>query len=1038
MRKLLLCLFLSISFWPVLSYAQTRQITGTVVDEKNNPLPLVSVVQKGTNNGVTTNDRGAFTITIQGASPVLVFSYTGRQPQELAIGSANNYTVALTATGNLSEVVVTALGIRKEKRALGYSAQEVSGEELNRSRQPNLVNALQGKATGLQINATGGAPGQGARIVMRGITSLDPNRPFQPLFVVDGIPIDNSTDVGDGSGELRGLSNRAADINPDDIESINVLKGGAATALYGLRGSNGVIVITTKSGKAGRLRASVTSTVGFEEVDKYPDVQTKFTQGYLGEYDSTSFWPSWGPTIEEAKRLDPTHPNSIYNNYKQGYQTGNFYRNTVNLSGGTEKATLAGSFSQLNQDGVLPFSDYKNYSMKVGGDLKFSDKFRVGASLNYINSGGSRQNADRYNEQLTYWSPRWNVMDYIKPDGTMKVYGPENDNPVYVAYTNRYHDNVNRFIGNGNFTYSPFKWLDISYRLGADVYNDARTHQAPGPKGVVGELHPYGDNAYGFIEEYRINKRILNSTAIVTFNNNIGKKLTSSLKIGHDIYDEKTRTLYNYGDTLVVPDFYNLKNAKKVTGSNYARDYRIMGLFADWTLGWDNFLYLNLTGRNDWTSTLPEENRSFFYPSASISYIFSQNLSLPTWFSFGKLRTSLAKVGKDALPYATSTGYNIGAPLSNNVLPFTLDNSTGDARLRPEFTTSFEAGTELRFLKNRIGVDFTWYNNESKDLIIPVKIPISSGYDQIYLNAGSIRNRGIELSVNATPVRTSSFNWDIRVNYTRNRNDVLSIYPGLTEIPVASQFGYASSTVTQKYIPGYPVGALFGRSYARYYGNDKEDPLLIDDSRPIIIGSNGFSVISTKQKYLGNSQPKWIGSIMNSFEYKNFTLTFLFDAQQGLKKYNQMANFMAAFGIAKYTEDRTETKVFDGVLADGTPNTKAVYLGQGTGPDGVNYGNGYYRNVFRGVSENFVEDASWVKLRSATLSYTVPAAFISKTRFISGATVSLAGNNLWLHTDYTGFDPESSSTSAGSVVDGFAGFTYPATRSFLATITLTF
>lgn len=1043
MRKLLWLVATLFFLLPQRSWAQSRAISGTVTDEKGAPMPSVSVTQKGTNTGTVTNENGTYTLTVTGASPVLQFSYTGFQPQELPVGSSDTYNVALLRSGTLSEVVVTALGITRERRALGYSAQGVTAEDLTRNRQTNVINALQGKVAGVQINSTGGAPGQGARIVIRGITSLDPGRAFQPLFVVDGIPIDNSTDVG-GGGELRGLSNRAADINPDDIESVNILKGGAATALYGLRGSTGVVVITTKSGRAGRVRASVTSTFGTEEVNKYPDVQTKFTQGYLGsvsrkpEYDPESFWPSWGPTIAEARQQDPTHPAEIFNNYKRGYKKGHFFRNTVTLSGGTETATMAASFSQLNHVGVMPFSDYKNYSARVNGDLKISSKLKAGASLNFINSGGDRKNADRYNEQLSYWSPRWDVMDYIKEDGTMKSYGPENDNPVYVAFTNRYRDNVNRLIGNANISYTPLPWLTFSYRAGADVYDDARTHTAPGPRGLVGELSPISDNEYGFVEEFRVRSRILNSTAMVSFNNPLTKQLTSSLRIGQDVYDQQRKTLYNYGDTLVVPDFFNLSNAKKVTGSNTLTNYRIIGLFADWTLSWSNYLYLTLTGRNDWTSSLPKQNHSFFYPSASVSYVFSQNLKLPDWVSFGKVRGSVAKIGKDASAYATSTGYVIGDPIGGSVLPFTLSNFTGDANLHPEFTTSREFGAEMRFLKNRIGFDVTVYNNTSKDLITPVAIPVSSGFSRITLNAGSIRNKGVELSVNGTPVQTSDLSWNVRVNYSRNRGTVLDIYPGLLEIPLESQFGYLSSTVTQKLLPGQPIGAIFGRSYARYYGNDKEDAMFIDKSRPILIGADGFPQINRKQMYLGNSQPKWIGSIFNELEYKDFSFSLLFDAQQGLQKYNQMANFMAAFGIAKYTEDRMDTKVFEGVLADGTPNTKPVYLGMGKGPDGNDYGNGYYRNVFRGISENFVEDASWIRLRSATLSYSLPRTVLNKTKVLNGASLSLTGNNLWLHTKYTGFDPEASSNSSGSVVDAFSGFTYPSTRSYIVTLNLTF
>lgn len=1021
----------------------TRQITvtGKVLDDKGVPLAGVNVLIKGTTRGLSSDANGLFSIAVPANNTILVFRLVGFVTKEVQVGQTGTMTVTLVPdTKILSEVTVTALGIRRDKRSLGYAAQEVSGEAISGSHQNNLVNALQGQAAGLQINSGGGAPGSGAKIILRGINSLDPNRSFQPLFVVDGIPIDNSTDVSDGS-DLLGISNRAADINPDDIESINVLKGGAATALYGLRAATGAIIITTKSGKAGKLRVNFTSTASIDEINKYPETQNKYTQGWLGVYDSTSFWPAFGPTIEEAKAIDPSHPDQLFNNYKHGYQTGHSYRNSLNLSGGSDKAIFTGAFSQFNQDGIMPFTDYKNYSAKVGGEFKFSDKLSFGSTLNYIKSGGRRGNSDRYNEGLSYYSGRWDIFDYINPDGTQNtIEGSTNENPVFLLANIKYRDDVDRVISNSHFTYSPFKWLDVNYRFGVDLYNDGRTRTTPGPLGLAGELYPAGDLGYGTIQEYRGKNTVLNSTLLLNIKNNIGSHIKSSFKVGHDLYSTSMRSVNTQGDTLAVPNYYNLSNAKRVVSRNRVSDYRIIGVFADWTLSYENFLYLTLTSRNDWTSTLPKSNRSFYYPSASASWVFSENLSLPEWFSSGKLRFSAAKIGKDAVPYATSTGYNIDNPLSNNVLPFSLDNQTGDVNLRPEFTTSYEGGTELRFLTDKLGLEFTYYNNTSKDLIIPIAVTPVTGFEMIYLNSGSIRNKGVEISLNGRPVQTPDFSWSFNMNYTRNKNTVLSIYQDLSEINMGSQFGYLSSTVTQKYIPGYPVGALFGRTYKRYFGDETEDPAVMDDSKPIVIGADGFPVLNpaSKQQYIANSQPKWIGSLGSSFKYKEFNFSFLFDTQQGVYRYNQLANFMGAFGLQKSSENRNDFKVFEGVLADGTPNTKSVWLGQGVGPDGVNYGNGYYRNVYRGASETFIEDASWFRLRTATLSYTLPQSFVQRSKFINGITLSVTGNNLWLDTRYTGFDPESSSTSSGSVTDGFAGFTYPATRSYIFSINANF
>lgn len=1024
---------------PQLLFAQQRTVSGKVTASGNEtPLPGVTVQVKGTSTGTTTDVDGNYRISVNGPDVILVFSYVGYLTREAAAGSGPlNISLELD-TRNLEGVVVTALGIRKEKRALGYAVQEVSGADLVTARQSNVVNALQGKVAGVQISAGGGAPGQGANILIRGLNSLDPSRNAQPLFIIDGVPMDNSTYTTGDVSQYRGMSNRAADINPDDIESISILRGGAATALYGLRAATGAVVITTKSGKAGRLRASYTASYGIDEVNKYPDVQFTYTQGYKGVYDPVSFWPTWGPTVEEARQINPDHPAKLFHHYKRGYGQGNQYRNSINLSGGTEKAVFAASFSQFDQDGVMPFSDYKNYSARINGELRFSPKFRMGASLNYINSGGLRANADRYNEQLTYWAPAHDMRQYLKPDGTMLSYG-ETDNPIYALSTNRFKDNVNRIIASGNFVYSPFSWLDVNYRIGTDWYNDARTHTGPAPLGVPDE-QIYNDNGPGFVYEYMLNSRLLNSTLMLNFKNKITSRLHSDLKIGHDLYESRLKRTSVTGDTLDIPTLFVLQNAKLIRSSQYLEEYKIIGLFGDWTLSWDNWLYLSLTGRNDWSSSLPTANHSFFYPSVSMGYIFSEHLKT-SWLDYGKLRASWARIGKDAQPYRTGAGYAPLDPQLSGVIGWTRDDLLGDPDLKPEFTNTFEAGTELRFLNSRIGVDFTWYTSKSTNLLINVYLPWSSGAETFYTNAGSIQNRGIELSLNGTPVSTRNFSWDVKVNYSANRNKVLSIREGLTEIPVNTHFGYSGSTATQKYIPGYPMGAIFGSHYSRYYGSDKDESIEIDHSRPLLIAQTGtlrgFPVYNAGQKYLGNALPKWIGSITNNFRYKQFNLSFMFDVRQGVKKYNQFANFLAAFGISEITENRNTVTTFNGVYADGTPNDMPVYLGQAV-YEGRDYTEGYYRNIYRRVTENFVEDASWVRLRNVSLSYSLPSSLLSRTNFIKDLTVTLTGNNLWLSTKYTGFDPESSSFSAGSNTSAFSGFTYPAVRSYLASLNVSF
>jgi TonB-linked SusC/RagA family outer membrane protein len=1029
-------------FFCVPLFAQKgKVINGRVTSAGSENLAGVTVTEMHTNNSVTADSSGNYSIRLIRDNSSLRFSYVGYADRELTVGTKSAIDVQLTSSSSsLGEVVVTAFGIKREKKALGYSVQSVGSADLNVNRQSNVVNALQGKVAGVTITSGGGAPGQGARIQVRGINSIDASRNNQPIFIVDGVEIDNST-FTTGGGDNRGMSNRAADINPDDIESISILRGGAATALYGIRAATGAVIITTKSGRAGKLQVGYTGSYGFDQVDKTPEVQSKFTKGSLGKYDITDFFPSWGPTIDSAKKIDPTHPDQLFNNYKRGFRTGYQTRHSINLTGGSDIAQLGASFSYFNQTGVIPFSDYRSYNARVNSNFNISKKVKAGASLNFINSGGSRVNPDRYGEQLTYWSPRFDVMDYMKPDGTQKNYNQQIENPVYELATNRYFDNVNRIIGSANVSYAPTKWLNFIYRFGNDFYTDQRTRTAPGPKGVVGEFL-LGDNGQGFVQEHNIRNRILTSTFIANLTTDLTKDISLDFKVGQDLRETKLRRTSTTGDTLVVPDLFLLQNAKRILASSLIDDYRNMGIFGDLTLAFKNYLFLEVTGRNDITSTLSRENRSYFYPSVSLSYSFSDMFKLPSWWSYGKFKASYAKIGKDAATYATTTGFITQTPIGTNS-PWTLVDRLGNTSLRPEFTQTYETGFELRFLKNRIGLEVTAYKADSKDLLVPIKISNATGFDEAFINAGQIRNKGIEVTVSAIPVKTRDFNWNFNINFSSNKNEVVSLNQGLTEINLGVlSSGYLSSGPNFKLIPGYAYGALFGITYKRFYGNKTEDPSHIDYGQPLLIGADGFPIRETdpkKLKFLGSTQPKYIASTLQTISYKQFSLSALLDIRQGQVKYNQLGNFMAAFGVSKYTENRTETTVFPGVLADGTPNTKPVYLGQAIGPDGKDYGQGYYRNIYRGVTENFVEDASWVRLRSLTLSYNLPSKWLKSTKAFNGASISLTANNLWISTKYTGFDPESSSFNAGNnAAEGYSGFTYPGVRSFLATLNIQF
>ncbi|WP_215224831.1 SusC/RagA family TonB-linked outer membrane protein [Echinicola shivajiensis] len=1025
--KLLLTVF--VFFLVLQAFAQDTTISGKVTTADGaTPLPGVSVLLQGTTIGSVTDLDGMYSMDIPSAQGTLVFSYLGFETQTIEINNRSTIDVSMVEdVSELGEVVVTAFDIDQSAKSLGYAAQVVDADEITKTRQPNLVNSLQGQVAGVQITSSGGAPGQSARIVIRGVNSLDPNADNQPLFVVDGVPIDNST--VEATGAPRGMTNRASDINPNDIESMSVLKGAAATALYGVRAANGAVIIRTKRGKAGEVKVNINSSVGFEELNRLPKLQDLYGQGFSGEYDPTSFWPAWGAPIAEVAQTVPGH--KYQDNWNRAFDTGVQIDNSLSISGGSEKATFYGSFGRLDQDGIIPFSGWERTTAKLSGTVTASEKFNFGGSINYTNSGGDRVPHDRFMERMMYWAETQDVRDYINPDGTMKTYG--NTNPIYDARFATYEDNVNRVIGNINLNYSPLEWLSFSYRLGTDFYSDSRTEITPGPMGIDGEL-PL--SSLGFMEETRINSRDLTSNFYVTLKRQFSADWNVIMRLGNDVFERKFDRVALSGTGFVIPGFYNVNNTSQVFASQSSSIRRLVGFYGDLTVDYKNFLFLNLTGRNDISSTLPKDNNSFFYPSVNLSYVFSETMSLPEWLTFGKIRASWAEVGKDTNPHILGATF-----VSPSVFPldgqvgFSRNSTFGDPLLKPELTSSIEFGAQLAFIDGRIDLDVTYYKSNAKDQIIPVPISDATGFSSYITNAGEIQNSGVEFVVGADIIRSENFTWRASLNAAMNNNEVKGIREGIDEIIVGSQFGYGGSTVTMKLIEGEAYGNIYGTSYQRF-GADEESQFA-QTGLPMIIADNGFPARNANQLILGNAVPKWIGGLRNEFNYKNFDLSFLIDFRADVEQYNQFDNFLSAFGKNDYTEARNDIIVFDGVLSDGSPNTQEVWLGQGVGPDGRDYGAGYWRNTYRTISENFVQDASFIKLRNVTLGYNVNPRLLESTP-LSSIRASIAANNIILYTPWDGFDPESFSAGAGGNAIGFTGLGYPGVQSFYFTLNLGF
>ena len=634
--------FLLLFIFALQGWSQDRNISGTVTSaDVGEALIGVSILVKGSTEGTTTDFNGNFQLNVSDGT-ILVFTYTGFTDQEVTITSGQTvFDVQLKSGLQLDEVVVTALGISREKKALGYSIQEVKGDELARSQEVNVLNALQGKVAGVQINSSSGAPGAGASIVIRGLNSLNPGANNQPLFVVDGIPIGNQTVAGNqlpssgsnavNSSEQSSFTNRAADINPADIESVSILKGAAATALYGLRAANGVVVITTKKGAAGKTTVSLNSTFGWENISKAPDLQSTHREGRHGRlrfYSSGAplRFQTFGPKVYDGltPQFDPID---------DFFQTGTQVKNSISIQGGNERTTYFTSFSRLDHTGIIPNSEWDRTTVRLGGQVKVSEPLTITGSVNYSKSGGNKPHAGDKSilSSLSYMTTSFDINDYLNEDGSQKDYSDGIiDNPRYLAEFSSLNDDVNRVIGNIGFNYKPAPWFELDYKVGNDYYNDSRVRSVPAGTDV-------GSQVGGFIIEEQVNYRELTSNLYARFSKKINDDFGSSLTLGHNVTDIKFARNNTRGEGFSLENFYDLSNTSNVFASKNESIQRLVGVYGVLSLDYKNFLYLDLTGRNDWSSTLPKDNRSFFYPSASLSWVVSEMTDLPDAFSFLKL-----------------------------------------------------------------------------------------------------------------------------------------------------------------------------------------------------------------------------------------------------------------------------------------------------------------------------------------------------------------------------------------------------------------
>lgn len=1005
-----------------------QKITGTVTDaETGDPLPGVNVraTQQPT-IGTSTNQDGEYSLVVPDEITSLTFSFVGYQQQEVRINDRTTINITMQPEVEaLDDVVVTAFGVEQERKSLGYSVQEVSSEEIAESGESNLVGALQGKLAGVNVQNTSGAAGAGMDITIRGISSLSPSGDNQPLFVIDGVPVSNETTYGNvlpsegtnspGSAEQFSFSNRGADINPDDIKNISILKGPSATALYGQRAANGVVEITTKQGQAGQTEVTFKSSVGVSEVNKVPEIQDDFQHGYYGALPyrefSFEFW-QWGPPTNETSK--------VWNNFERFFRRATNYSNSLSISGGNETTTYFSSMSNVNEEGIVPNTTWDRTTFKLTGSHEVSDRFDISGSVNYSNSGGVRPTGGDKSimSSLSYWTPSNDITDYKFPDGDQKNYsGDRNapnsgfiDNPTYFAYNSTLEDDVNRVLGNLGLNFDVTEWLTLDYKFGADYYNDSRERFVPPNLDV-------GTQVNGFLVKEQINYRQLNSNLYLRATRSFSDKLKGSLVLGNQITDIDSDRLNTRGEGLNIPGFRSLANTTNIFTTESGFQKRLVGVFADAKMEYDGTYFLTVTGRNDWSSTLPSDNRSFFYPSASLGYVFTESLGLSDSdiLPFGKLRVSWAKVGKDAPAYSIGQ-YFEGAsnfPFSGTG-GFSKDTEAGDSDLKPEITTSVEVGTDLRFFKNRLRLDLTYFNQTSKNQIVAFPVSNPSGLSRYTTNAGEIESRGVELLLSGTPVQQRDFSWDVSVNWSSVASEVTEMPEGLDVIEFANS-GFAG--VVNRIQEGGEMGDLYGYKFEY---TDEGKLLIADDGLPTI---NTDSLVK-----VGNALPDWQGGITNTFNYKNFSASFLLEVRWGADAYDSGQRNSIRNGIIELTKWRNDEVIFQGVTDDGSANQTPVRLNQG-----------FYRSStrFNRASEILVQDASWIRLRRARISYALPSRLL-ETLPIKAASFSVTGRNLFLNTPFRGYDPEGQQYAAGSNTYGFTGLNIPPTRSLSFSMNLKF
>ena len=1020
MRKILL-FFAVVLVTVSVAYAQTRQVQGTVTSaEDGSGVPGVMIQVKGTTLGVMTDAEGKYTLNVPAGSNTLVFSFVGMRRVELDIAGRSTVDVVMESdTQVMDEIVVTALGIRTEKKALGYSTSEVKSDALTATKTNNFATALSGKVAGLNISTTSSQAGSGTRIVLRGGSSITGSN--EPLFVVNGVPFD-----ADNGGSSSGL----ADIDPNAIESLSVLKGAAASALYGSRAANGVILITLKSGASDQKPVvSFKHTSSFDKIYEIP-LQKSWAQGTFST--STLDWvyingdtqytsSSWGPRISDLDGVD-------YYDRWQVFRTGYTMDNTVSVTGGTDKATYFVSYSNTSNDGVVGPLGYKRNSVNANTSFKVNSRLTVSSNVMYSNQDIDRMQEGNANytfmNTLLASPPSWNPYPIYREDGSLRLFrGAGRDPYLYSLQSTGTNIQRDRFVGSATVEY---KITDhINFRSVTGISTNLAVSQTHKNKGGIVETQ-------GLYNRSKTSNKDFESTEMVTYENTFGD-FTVNVMAGHNIVQTFEDRFSYEGTGLVVPNIYNTGNVTTYEASAGNTMFRSWSLLGEARIGYKSMLYYTVTGRNDWASSI---RNAYFYPSHSLGFVFSELMKDVRFLDFGKVRLSYAKVGGPANPYATNVILEQAGSQSwlGHTWPFDGRNSYLPSSTFPnpdlsnEFKSEVEGGLEMKFFENRLGIDLAVYNNWSTNQILWQQLLNSTGYSGGWINIGGITHKGIELGVTATPVQTKDFAWDLSVTWSMDKSRVEDL--GETDEPIdLGSSGFA--------IVGQPYPVIYGEAFLR----DDDGNLVLSDQGDTGTGRTiyGRPMIDPRgRKILGKIEPDWVSSIRSSLSYKSFSLMAQLDVQKGGLVVNFDEHYLSYYGMSPLQENRPEDNriVLEGVMGHYDYATQQVVVSNPVNTEWTYYSS-YYQSVCQSTDEENIQPRDFIKLREVSLTYRMPSK-VSESLHLKGLDLSLSGRNLWrkFKDTFSGPDVE---TNTNGISNGNAWFNYsfPSMRTYTVTLNIT-